>query len=259
MTRHPQQKDVTFLKAEVDDADRKAKTLVVKISTDIMDRDKEVILPAGIRKTNFDLNPVVLWAHMYAVPPIAKALWTKRDGTRWLSKPQFANYDFAQLVFDLYADEFMRAWSIGFIPTEGKSRRPTEADLKSRPDWAGVSCIHEECELLEYSAVPVPCNPDALALAVQAAVTKGVKVPQDLLSCVQLPTPPAGGAAESPAVVKAVRIAGPDAPAAMKLSRLAQPDTTYRPQIRRIGTSAALDAEIAARMRGMVSLRNLPD
>lgn len=251
MDRHPQQKDVTFLKAEVDDADKKAKTLVVKISTDSRDRDNEVILPSGIRKVNFDANPVVLWAHMYHAAPIAKALWTKVDGSRLLSKPQFANYDFAQMVYDLYVDGFMKAWSIGFIPAEGKSRRPNEEDLKARPDWAGVNWIHEECELLEYSAVPVPCNPDALALAVQAAVTKGVKVPQDLLMCVKLPPATATG-------VKAVRIPGPDAPQGIQAKRLAQPDTTFRPQIRRIGTSDVLDAEIAARMRGQVSLCNVP-
>lgn len=165
--------------AKLEDVDRDKRTLVWRISTDTKDRDQEVILPKGIKLERFKQNPSVLWAHDYSMPPIAKALWTKASAHELISKPRFVaegkypwtNADFASLVFEMYADGNMSTSSVGFIPVRG--REPTEADLKARPDWAGTFYIHEEVELLEYSAVPVPSNPDALQLAAKAMKLDG--------------------------------------------------------------------------------------
>ena len=170
---------------KISDVNHQKRTLVWRISTDRPDRDHEVIQPRGVNLEHYQKNPVVLWAHNYDMPPIAKALWTKvsDDGHELISKPQFvaagkypwANADFASLVFEMYAEQVLSASSVGFIPLHGKGRQLTPDDVKGRPDWAGASWIYPEgpkadpysVELLEYSAVPVPSNRDALQLAVK--------------------------------------------------------------------------------------------
>ena len=162
--------------AKIEDIDLKEKTMVVKISTESVDRDREVLLAAGCNFEDYRKNPVVQWVHRYDELPIAKAMWVKAQKNEVLSKPKFAPTDFAQQVFDLYANEFLKAWSVGFVPVMGKGRCLTEDDIKGRPEWAGALWMYEEWKLLEYSAVPVPSNPDALSLA----VSKGFAVPDEM-------------------------------------------------------------------------------
>lgn len=179
--------------AKVDDIDRKNKKMVVRISSDALDRDKEVLLPTGMLTEHYRKNPIVLWAHDYGRTrlPIAKSLWEKvvkyDRGRREevLASPQFSQKNqFAMEVFDLYDEDILRAWSVGFDPQPGGSRLPTEEDIKARPDWAGCSRIYEKWELYEFSAVPVPSNPDALALAVRMG-TKSI--PEAILEDMKLP------------------------------------------------------------------------
>src|SRR3990167_7387199 len=82
--------------------DEKEGTLTAFISTNTIDRYREVLDPEGMDATNFRKNPVVLWEHNYDLPPIGKALWTKRDGDGVISKVKFADTDFAQEIFSLY-------------------------------------------------------------------------------------------------------------------------------------------------------------
>lgn len=137
-------------------------TITAYISTNSVDRMGEVLDPAGVDLTNYKKNPVVLWAHDYSQLPIGKALWTKRDGEGVISKVKFASHAFAQDVFQLYKEGIMKAFSVGFIPkdwVEGKSAKdPTRTYTK----W----------EMLEYSAVPVPANPDAVSLAISKGLLK---------------------------------------------------------------------------------------
>ena len=163
--------------SKIESVNEKDRTLVVKISTDQKDRDDEVLLPGGADLKDFRNNSVVLWAHDYQQPPIAKALWTKRKGGEILSKPRFAETDFAEEIYQLYIQEFLSTWSVGFmylLNSDGSLaiREPTKEDLKERPDWKGVRTIIEKWQLWEYSAVPVPSNPGALTLAVKSGTIK---------------------------------------------------------------------------------------
>ncbi len=149
--------------SEIKAFDEKNGTMVASISTDTVDRMGEVLDPKGVDLTNYKKNPVVLWAHDYSVPPIAKALWVKRDGNSGvISKMEFAKTAFAQEIFQLYVGGFMKAFSVGFIPKDY-----VEGDGKKSP-----RLTFTQWEMLEYSAVPVPANPDALALAIK----KGYKI-----------------------------------------------------------------------------------
>jgi len=147
---------------EIKGIDDVEKTLTAYISTNARDRMDEVLEPEGMDKRNFDKNPVVMWAHDYTQPPIGKALWTKRDGEGVLSKVKFANTEFAQEIFQLYKEGFLKAFSVGFVPKEHEDGDGKKTARRTYKKW----------ELLEYSAVPVPANPEALSLAIQKGILK---------------------------------------------------------------------------------------
>ena len=56
------------------DIDEDERTITAVISTDIVDREREVLLPNGAEFEHFLKNPVVLWAHDYKQPPVGRAL-----------------------------------------------------------------------------------------------------------------------------------------------------------------------------------------
>lgn len=151
--------------SELKDADREDLTIVAHISTMDLDRDGEVVLPDGARLEEYRKNPVVLWHHDYGPDslPIGKNLWIKTDKRGLLAKTQFnPKDDFARDVFGLYADGYMAGWSIGADAVE--RRDATEDEIKKHPEWARAKAIWAAWTLLEYSAVKVPANPNALTL-----------------------------------------------------------------------------------------------
>lgn len=135
------------------------------ISTDDIDRHGEIVDINGIDIKNYEKNPVVMWAHDYSLPPIGKTLSLTKEkiGKKMVLKTvmEFATgvSDLAREVYNLYKGGFMNAFSIGFIPLEEEGNTYTES------------------ELLEYSAVPIPANPNALLLA----KAKGIDI--DNLDC----------------------------------------------------------------------------
>lgn len=148
--------------SEIKGIDEKERTLTAYVSTSARDRMDEVLIPEGVDLTKYKKNPIVLWAHDYSMPPIGKALWIKKDGQGVISKMQFANTEFAQEIFNLYKDGFMKAFSVGFIPKEHEDGDGQKSPRRTYKKW----------EMLEYSAVPVPANPEALTLAISKGVLR---------------------------------------------------------------------------------------
>lgn len=161
--------------ATVGDIDRQARTIVSTINTDAVDRYRTVILPEGGRFDNYRKNPVVLCNHDgYSRLPIGKNLWIKGQKRKLLAKTQFlpeGRDETADKVFLLYAEGFLNAWSISFDEIEAGA--PTADELRARPDWAGARCVYRVWDLLEYSAVTVPGNPEC----VTAAAARGLALP----------------------------------------------------------------------------------
>jgi phage head maturation protease len=127
------------------------------LTSKTVDRDSEVILPDGGDVEEFKSNPVFLWAHDMWSPAIGKVLTDtiKTTKQKMTADVQFdMNDPFAELVFNKYKDGFLSAGSIRFRPTS----IGTEPVL---PGQKGVTI--EKWKLLEFSAVPVPANPQALA------------------------------------------------------------------------------------------------
>jgi HK97 family phage prohead protease len=142
----------TVLKA----VDKTERTITILASTGEKDRSGEFIPPEEWKLTNYEKNPVILWAHNYDQPAVAKALWSKADKTGLIQKIQFAKTAFASELFELYSEGFMSAFSVGF--------------MSNRDDQD--SNILRNCELLEVSCVPVPCNANALMARAASGLIK---------------------------------------------------------------------------------------
>lgn len=159
---------------EIKEISETERTFTATASTENVDRDREVLTLKGWDLTNYKKNPVVLWAHTYDVPPIAKSVWTKVvKGEGLMFKPQFATTDFANDIFDLYKGGFLKSFSVGFKPVEWKDgvggEEPRRTYLKQ--------------ELLEISSVPVPANPGALISAMSDGIIKS-KAMQNIITSI---------------------------------------------------------------------------
>jgi uncharacterized protein len=136
--------------------DGAARTVTAVISTAAPDRAGDVVVPAGLRNAEeFLLNPVVLWAHQRTLPPVGTCVSLDVQPSRLVAVTKFAGgLPLADDVFRLYEQGVLRGWSVGLLPRRAAPR-------------SGRGVRIDEWDLLEYSAVPVPENPEALTLAVE--------------------------------------------------------------------------------------------
>lgn len=138
-------------------ADLQEGRVAATISTGSVDRDGEVILPSAWEKRldAYLANPVVLWAHSHWDPPVGKMVDYNITDEAFTAITQFAieEYDFANLVYTLYKNGYLNAFSVGFIPHGFSDEKIDEAQ-------GGIT--YTDVELVEYSAVPVPSNRDAV-------------------------------------------------------------------------------------------------
>ena len=100
------------------------------------------------------------------MPPIGTCERLTIEPDRVIAETKFsASSPFARDVFALYAEGVLRGWSVGFVPVKAVPVRPA----RDRP---ATGTCYPEWDLLEYSAVPVPENPQALTLAVRKGLVK---------------------------------------------------------------------------------------
>jgi len=144
------------------------------ISTEAMDRQKEVVLASGLDDSHYKMNPVVTLNHNYDVQPVGKSMWRKkvtnelRRGilakTFYPPRPATWSGEWpSDQAFALIQSGLMCAKSVGFLTLA--SRPPTEADLRSRPEWAGCRRIVSKWLLLEYCCTWLPVNQEAIVAA----------------------------------------------------------------------------------------------
>lgn len=140
--------------------DSSKRTVTAVISTATPDRSGDVIRSAGIdNRAEFLRNPVVLWAHQRTLPPVGTCIHLEVTPDRLIAVTKFATgVPLAEDVFRLYEQGVLRGWSIGFVPKR--------AGLRATADGRRGLLV-ESWDLLEYSAVPVPENPQALTLALR--------------------------------------------------------------------------------------------
>lgn len=148
---------INFKLGNFDDENRSFRAIA---STPLADRQGDTIEQAGWVLDNFIKNPVIPWAHCYYELPVARATEIGVvDGNLQMTVqfPAEGIYDFADTVWQMYRNQFMFAFSVGFIPLEYDG------------NWED-GYNFTKCELLEVSAVPVPANAGALVLAAKSGV-----------------------------------------------------------------------------------------
>jgi len=148
-------------------------------STEDVDRDGDIIRVAGWDLKNFQKGGSILWAHNYTAPPVARPLKTEKDTDNlklnFLVRFATEEFEFAKIIRNLVAGKYIRASSVGFVPTKWKDR-VEESQTENRPSrYLGREFMKQE--LLELSIVPVPSNPHAL---IQAR-SKGVCTADELI------------------------------------------------------------------------------
>ena len=143
------------------------------ISTASIDRAGDIVDVEGWDLENYLSNPVVMIDHSYSVrdligggaPEIAKdGLWTVTT---------FGKHELGEAAFELVKHGVAKAWSVGFRALKKHRIRDGESVdcpvcMEIENPGYGVHFLGQE--LMEYSLVAVPMNPDA----VLAAQSKGV-------------------------------------------------------------------------------------
>ena len=209
--------------AAVVDVDEKERTVKAVITTDDVDSDKEVVLTKGLNFERFQKNPVVLFMHD-AKAPIGTSLWQKGCRRKVEAKTRFATTELGDEILKLYAEGILKGWSIGMDPSSMKMRDIEESDIRKRAEWAGAKRIIESAEIVEYSAVSIPANADALNRAYGKgliSLTKDyfpgpdvMRIGDPRLRVSKMVTIPLSPARVEPVAVKAkprIRIAAPTA------------------------------------------------
>jgi len=148
-----------------------SRNVTFTISTGAVDRDRDTVKVEGWRTDAYRKNPVVLWAHDSRSLTLARADFIGTSSGQLRATARFAapgkDYDPAgwpsdhpspETVMLMLRGGFLNATSVGFIPMKSMWN-----DERGGFDFA-------EQELLEFSIVPVPANPEALIDAKAAGI-----------------------------------------------------------------------------------------
>ena len=159
------------------------------IAANELSRNGDDLNLRGISFKDYRKNPVVLWAHnTYSGIPIAKTLKIGHDDQgRIVADFEFnSDNEFASRVENAWNGGFIRAASIHYIPTKV---------VEVRNEAGSVERLRvEESELLEWSLVPVPADPDSVraaarALGLPAEIFRGLEPEPEPEEAEPLPEP----------------------------------------------------------------------
>ena len=188
-----------FCIPEVKGIDVDERTVTHIITTASRDRAGDVIDVGGWELANYQRNPVVLTDHSYGIRAvIGKCLDIETSKKAIVATTQFAEVGAGFEAWNLVREGFVKSWSVGFKPLDGHPIRQGSKDKckvcepiakkdRADDDEAWINGMHfTRQELLEYSLVAVPMNPDAVTLA----VTRGLLSPDNLplLTCSDVPS-----------------------------------------------------------------------
>jgi len=154
-------------------ADEDSRTVRFRASTPTIDRHGTIVRPEGISVKNFRKNPIFLWGHdgygsMFGGGPemenvIGKVTDYERSKDAFDIDVEFAPAEVnpkADLAYKLTKSGFLNTVSVGFSPIETSVEKVAKADSDDKVDVL----VYDRSELLEVSLVPIPSNPEALAL-----------------------------------------------------------------------------------------------
>lgn len=134
---------------------------VVVISMGTPDLARDIVDPAGVSFANYERNPVVLWCHQYAVPPVGRSTRVWKSGNAIMATPEWTSQElhpFGFMIGRMVSEGFLNAASIGIRALEWSY------DEERR----GVNFA--ESDMVEWSVCNVPMHPDALVAARSASI-----------------------------------------------------------------------------------------
>jgi HK97 family phage prohead protease len=128
-----------------------ARTYRFVVSTDTVDRSNDTIDQSGWDLKSYRRNPVVLAFHDASNWPVGKATKIGVEGGKLVAEVLFADTHEGRKAQALVDAGMLKATSVGFLPTESKM----SMERKGGYDFT-------KQQLMEFSVVPVPANPDCL-------------------------------------------------------------------------------------------------
>lgn len=153
------------------------RSVVAKISTAAIDRDGEVMVPSGCITTDFEKSGTVFYNHDYD-RPIGKCVSIKRNQYDIEAKTVFASRPenhvgewLPDTVFSLFQQDVIKGFSVGFKSVE--YRPATKGDIANY--GPGCTGVYSKWKMMEYSVAPLPCNQDALSMAVSKGVLTAIQ------------------------------------------------------------------------------------
>ena len=161
-------KDIPIITEDLGD-----RSVQFTISKEVTDRDGDILRAGGVDFSNYMKNPVFLSFHNSREFPLGKVtkFWVEGDSVKAIvyfppieelaTNPEQAS-EKAKLVdftYHCYKTGMLNAVSVGFIPKDW-------VEIMENGMWVGNDII--KWELLEFSAVAVPANQDAIAEAVKS-------------------------------------------------------------------------------------------
>ena len=135
---------------DVDDDERIIRILA---SDESIDRDGDIIRAKGWLTENFIKSGSIIYGHDPSNLPLARPLSAEIVGKKLYINAQFAaegTSPFNDAVYSLIKQKIVRGVSVGFMGNE-------YSDIETGREFT-------KQELLEVSVVPVPSNPNAMAL-----------------------------------------------------------------------------------------------
>ena len=140
------------------------------IAANEVSRNGDELNLRGISFKNYRKNPVVFWAHdSYRGMPIAKTVKIGHDDQGRIEADFEFNSD------DEFAARVENAWNGGFIRGASIRYMPTKV-VEVRNEAGEVERVRiEESDLLEWSLVPIPADPDSVRAAARA-----MKLPEEI-------------------------------------------------------------------------------
>jgi len=141
-------------------------SVIVRMTTNEVDLDGDIVEPEGLDTDWWDKQGSVLWGHDMRSFPIGRPLWPSKIVEENGKISRIVKIGFnphtpeGRAVEAMVKDGFIKNFSIRFIPTEEPDVR---RDMEGRPS----GYHYKKSRLLELSAVNVPANPSANALSMQ--------------------------------------------------------------------------------------------
>ena len=153
----------------------------VTIFANELSRDGVSVDIDGMDFSNYRKNPVVLFAHDYSGRTESSGLPIGRTISLGRTQDGRIRADFEFLSGDPFADRVRNAWNRGFLRGASIGWRAIEA----RPSQRGRGLRVVKSELIEWSIVAVPADPDAL----RGAYTRIMKALINDASETDIPSP----------------------------------------------------------------------